>query len=236
LGRVRTARDRGHVLKTYASGASTCTYRVELEGLGPVWLKEYRFSPVKRFFSLFRKSRGERVWRMSEHLLARGSPVARPLLLVEVRRFGFLRESFLVTEWLEGRENLVDWYRSWRDTGERREDAEAVILRVARAAAGFHRRGVIHGDMKWGNFLLPAGKNEDIILTDLDATRFGSAAAARGRDLAVFARTAIEEGMPAGFVEDIFEHYCEELNPPDPERIEVAYEGYLRKKFPGTIG
>jgi len=232
LDRIRPALATAPILKNYGAGSSTYTYRLDLEGYGPVWLKEYRLDRTRKFLSLFRQSRGEHVWWISDQLLACGCEVPKPLLLVEVHAFGVLQESYLATEWLEGRRNLLEWYRSSRSDPEKRERVEDTILHAVRTAADFHRNGVIHGDLKWSNFLLPPPGEEGIILTDLDATRFESGPGARGRDLAPFARSALEEGIPAGFVNRVFKVYVDELNPPSPDRVRKAFERYLGRKIP----
>jgi tRNA A-37 threonylcarbamoyl transferase component Bud32 len=230
LERVRVAARVGHPLKDYQEEASTRTFRADLEGFGPVWLKEYPLSNMRKVLSLFRESRARRVWWISEQLRSFGCEVPRPVLLVEVRLAGILRESYLATEWIGGRINLADWYRSKKDTAGR--EAERMILRAVRTAAGFHRHGAIHGDLKWTNYLLPAEEEGEIVLVDLDSARFGGGAAARGKDLARFAISALEQGLSADMADRIFEEYCGAPRPPEAGRIRKAYEGYIRKKLP----
>jgi len=219
-------------LKPYGPTSATATYRVELPDLGTCWLKEYRIAGVRKFFSPFRVSRAERVWRVAGRLLRDKDGIPKPLLTVEERWCGFLTASFLVTEWLEERTNLAEWYRQKKAAGEEKSGAvRERVFRALRAAAEFHRRGVIHGDLKWSNFLLPVGGEGDMALVDLDAARFDDRPASRGKDLARFAISALEEGMGEETRAEVFAEYLRVYAPADAERVRSAYEGYLRRKL-----
>jgi tRNA A-37 threonylcarbamoyl transferase component Bud32 len=230
LTRIRAGVRGTTPLKDYRESASTFTCRLDLEDCGPVFLKEYRLTGKSKVLSLFRESRARRVWWMADQLRSCGCEVPRPVLLIEVRCAGILRESYLATEWLMGRISLADWYRSQGQSGG--SEVEEKILGCVRTAADFHRHGAIHGDLKWSNFLLPAEGGGEVVLVDLDAARFDSGAAARGKDLARFAISALEVGMPREMVAKIHEEYCQVFQQAQADRHRKAYEGYVRKRVP----
>lgn len=235
LQRIGTAVEdpSSRLLKDYGPQSATLTYRVDLPGVGTSWLKKYRITMETKLLSPFRKSRGRRVWHLSESLLREGAHIPKPYLVVEEYRWGFLRRSYVATEWLEGRIPLTDWFRQERKAGRDADDVvRSTIFRCVGTAAAFHRLAVIHGDLKWSNFLLPQDLQGAVFLVDLDAARFTKSPRQRGKDLARFTITALTEGMPVEIMDGIFEEYCEALQPPEAGHIQRAYEDYVRKRLP----
>jgi tRNA A-37 threonylcarbamoyl transferase component Bud32 len=167
------------------------------EAAGPVAVKEF---PARSLLAslqhLIRRHRGRQAWLAAHALLVRGLGTPLPLALVEVRRLGIVRGSFLLTRWVEDAEDLhlyVDrrfgrgrgappagraegpfgrgGERVW--LGARGEGA--AVRAFARFVARLHGEGLYHGDLKLPNFLVreaPGGGAPDeraFLLLDLDA-------------------------------------------------------------------
>ncbi|MHC4600798.1 MAG: lipopolysaccharide kinase InaA family protein, partial [Planctomycetota bacterium] len=121
-----------------------------------------------RFLPSPARSERDRALRARE----KGVPVPRPLAVGERRRFGFLRESVLVMESVEGRplDGVLEDLSGSR--GERR----ALLDGLARWLAEVHRSGLVHRDLHPGNILVRReGGDFRFTLVDLAEARFPDA-------------------------------------------------------------
>ncbi|HOV88308.1 MAG TPA: lipopolysaccharide kinase InaA family protein, partial [Syntrophobacteraceae bacterium] len=152
---------------TVKEGRTTKSCRVEV-GDRAYFLK--RYNRKGWFYSLrnaLRRCRAVRSWLAAWNLLERGVPVPEPILCLEERKFRLLKRSYLVSEYIGNARGLP---AVWPET-----DAPArrtLLARLAVLLGRMHRAGVIHGDLKWSNILLPAGPGEKPpVLCDTDGTR-----------------------------------------------------------------
>ncbi len=104
-----------------------------------------------------------RSWNAGQGFLERNLPTPRPLAMLHRRRNGLLYEGYLVTEKLDGVQDLdayVAGLASLADE-ERRRRLARQIERVARAVRDMHRRHISHRDLKAANLLVTSIANED---------------------------------------------------------------------------
>jgi hypothetical protein len=142
-----------------------------------VCLKHFRYRGfLQALKDLFRTHRGRRSWMAGIAFAARGIPTGRPLALVEVRKRGLLRESFLLMEDLS-RFSGVHCYvlnnfngASSRGADVRKRFAEA----LAAALSQLHKKDIYHGDLKSSNILVEEVEDGwKFHYIDLDGVRIG---------------------------------------------------------------
>lgn len=127
----------------------------------------------KRLLNVFRTSRPMRTWRRARYLLSCHIPTARPLAVVEKRRFGLLFDSLLITEYLP---NTVDLESvlTVRMRGLGPHQAYTVKAQVVEALTAFllklRSAGLYHRDLKALNVIVQynPGAEPQICLVDLD--------------------------------------------------------------------
>jgi tRNA A-37 threonylcarbamoyl transferase component Bud32 len=118
-----------------------------------------------RLRNAFRTSRAVRTWAVSHRMLALGVPVPAPLFCVEERRSRLLGDAYLVTEFVAGSCDLLEYWG--RVTAPARE---AVLRRCAEVLGRMHSAGCCHGDLKWHNVLVRViDESPEIVLVDVDA-------------------------------------------------------------------
>jgi tRNA A-37 threonylcarbamoyl transferase component Bud32 len=138
----------------------------------------YKRSRVKRWwksiFAGLRASRALQAWRLGHALLQRGIATARPLAVCEPRRFSLRSSSYLITEWIEGAENmhLYLWRVAERAAPERRRRARECAQSLGRLVGRMHAWDVAHRDLKGCNLVAVEGPNGvETRLIDLDGVR-----------------------------------------------------------------
>lgn len=122
----------------------------------------------------FRPSPAREAWYFGHALLLRGIATARPLALVERRRFGLRSEGYLATQWIEGAINLhlYGWRLAERPQAERRRRTRQTAAALGRLVGRMHSWHVLHRDVKACNVLVieqPDGV--DCSLIDADSVR-----------------------------------------------------------------
>ncbi|BCR05193.1 hypothetical protein DESUT3_22620 [Desulfuromonas versatilis] len=179
---------QGEVFKPGSRGFAV---KVEIGGRS-YFLKAYNcLGWGYRLRNALRRSRALRTWCVNWGFLFRGVPVPRPVLCLEERRFRLLGRSYLLTEFAEGSCNLQ---QAW---ATRSGDACVSLLgRVTAVLGDMHRRGCVHGDLKWNNILVAGtAGDEEICLVDLDGGRLPARArfASLRKDLERFLRDLRKE-------------------------------------------
>jgi len=152
------------------------------------YLKRYNvrgaFFPFKY---LFRVSRARRAWHTAHSMGARDIPTPEPVLYLERRRAGLLRESYFVTQAVPGSRTLED-YAATCFSGLSRSGRHTALGCLARQLRRMHDRGVRHGDLKAKNILVQTDgiKISGIRFVDLDAVKISGSLTLhdRCRDLA----------------------------------------------------
>lgn len=132
----------------------------------------------KRIQNLFRPSRAMRTWRLANALLNRQVPTARPLAVVERKRFGLVLDSLLLTECIEHAHDLdvlLSLPLRERTAAEQYRLKSGVSAALARVFRLLFARGFIHRDFKASNVIVqwdPAGDEPPrVLLVDLDGLR-----------------------------------------------------------------
>ena len=164
---------RGHIYKT---GGTATVARVE-DGGRVFIVKRYNIKHFWHWLSRFwRPSRAWTSWREGNRLMALGIPTAKPLAMIERRRFWLLGLAFLITEYLDGQDIMTRFCGNSfgsEDMPEPLEAAlEAELTALEELFAVLRRERVSHGDFK-GNNLVWRGKGDSgsWSLIDLDAMR-----------------------------------------------------------------
>jgi hypothetical protein len=132
----------------------------------------------RRLFSIFRTSRPMRTWRRAHMLLDRQISTARPLAVVERRRFGLLLDSVIFTEFLRGAVNLENLL-TVHMRGQDNRQAYRIKSQVSAALVAFLVRlrgvGLFHRDLKALNVIVQwdrtTGEPPRISLVDLDGIK-----------------------------------------------------------------
>lgn len=106
--------------------------------------------------SLFRRPPALRAYLMGHTLRGRLLPTPRPLAVLHRRRFGLLREGYVVTEKVPAATELTDFVRGLAT--QSRRDVRAILRPLvddlARLVALLHQRRLSHRDLKASNVLV----------------------------------------------------------------------------------
>lgn len=141
------------------SGSSTVAELEMLVGGVPRRLIYKRFrvtSWADPWLALVRPTGALRSWVSGHALRLRWLPTPRPLLVLHRRRYGLVREGYLLTAKVEDAEDL----HAHRDrlltlpNQERRVAVRLLLERVARLVRDLHERGLSHRDLKAANVLV----------------------------------------------------------------------------------
>lgn len=166
------------------------------------FIKHYRcLGWSYRLRNAFRASRAARTWEVSHRLLALGVPVPAPLFCVEERRSRLLGDAYLVTEFVAGSFDLLEYWGRANASAR-----EAVLRRCAEVLGKMHAAGCCHGDLKWHNVLVRVNDESlEIVLVDVDAACCRPRVSRRQAeaDLRRFV-SDLERADPAGAYRDLF--------------------------------
>jgi len=109
-------------------------------------------------------SRAKKCWLFGHRLNWLGIATAKPLAYIEQRRFGLIRQSYILNDYIDGpgiREYLNQPGLDEQNRREVRNKTRALLLKVAE-----HR--ITHGDLKATNILVHKGEP---VLIDLDSMK-----------------------------------------------------------------
>ncbi|MHC4600121.1 MAG: lipopolysaccharide kinase InaA family protein, partial [Planctomycetota bacterium] len=138
-------------------------YRLDREGFGgPVLVKRYRPSTfVERLRDLVRRSVAEREWRAARWLASRDVPVAEPLAVGTLNKFG--GGSLYVCRFVESAASV-------HETLVTGKADRALWEALGRFLSDLHRAGGYHPDLHLGNVLArKEGGGWSLVLVDLHA-------------------------------------------------------------------
>lgn len=158
IRRIDTLMDEGQVIKD----DHTCSVsRLTWNGRDIV-IKRYNHKGfIHSLRHTIKRSRARRGWSHASQLRKLGITVPRPLAYVEQCNGPLVWKSYVVTEYVEGRE-LHDFLRDTKVTQERRSKVTQQVVELL-DTMGKHM--ITHGDLKHSNILIAEGGP---ILTDLD--------------------------------------------------------------------
>ncbi len=160
--------------------AGRSIYLIRLDGR-TVYMKHERCDgPAQVLANLVRGTAARRQWNNAVEASRRGVPTARPIAFGEQHRHGWIRDSYFITEAIDGAEPLdqyvLDRLKSL-PAARRRQLRRLILLRLARFVAGVHQAGLRHRDFHAGNLLVAPDAIEDadqpaFYLIDLAGARF----------------------------------------------------------------
>lgn len=167
LGRLLPDPDRAFAdAVIYKPGSRTHAGLVFLGGRR-YFLKRYN-APTSWFclVNVFRRSRALRTWLATWGFIARGLPVARPVICLEKRRWRLLGSCYILMEFVEGTAKLSTVWPRLDRAGR-----EKCLLRLGSVLGRLHYSGGLHGDLKWNNIVLSQDDPAAVHLVDFDGSR-----------------------------------------------------------------
>ncbi len=179
LGLVRPD-DRRMIVKESHS-AVVCRSRLENEsgqGIDVVIKRALPRNWIKRLAHAISTSHPMLTWKLGNALLNRQIPTARPLAVVERRRFGLLIDSMVISEYLPHTldlDTLLTVTLRERPTAVGRELKRQVTRSLSEVIRRLHERGFSHRDLKAPNVLIQwdpsVSEPARAMLVDLDGLR-----------------------------------------------------------------
>lgn len=148
-------------------------------------------------------SRAYRTWNKACQF-KQAFPTAEPVLLMTAPDGSAV---YYVTDFIEGANSIMDCL-----VGPGRVSADCaddILYRYGQLLGDIHRRGWVHGDLKWTNLLLDQDHSPQIV--DLDGLKCPgrTGAATSGKDLARFILNAEEFLQDTEPLERFLQGYCE---------------------------
>lgn len=130
------------ILKTLKSDHRSTVKLIELNGKKYVYKipTEKNTRKWQRILSFFRGGEAQREFLCLEKILKNGIDTAKPYFACETKKFGMVVDSYLVMEYIDGREGNFDNIEIICDTLEK-----------------IHSKGYIHGDSQLSNFIISNG-------------------------------------------------------------------------------
>lgn len=129
----------------------------EPEPLAVICKRSLARSLQRRLSLMFRESRNLRTWRRGYALINRDMPTARPLAVLERRRFGVLLDSLVITETLADAHDLdavIATELTRLDSRRLRVAKDLLIASLCDLAKRMDARGFIHKDFKASNVMI----------------------------------------------------------------------------------
>ncbi len=144
-------------------------FRIKVRDLKPfsdiVVKKFYHRNFLQFIMSPLKKSKSVRSFTAAKHLLANGLDTPLPLCVIDRRRFGFIKESYYITEYI-GKNQKVKHCLLENPINE--DKVLKLIDLVADYCKSMHGSGMIHRDLNLANFLITKNR---LVLVDLNRSR-----------------------------------------------------------------
>lgn len=130
------------ILKTLKFDHRSSVKLIELDGKKYIYKIPIEKNTRKwqRFLSIFRGSESKREFESLEKILRNGIDTAKPYFACETKKYGMVIDSYIVMEYIDGREGSIDNIEIICDTLEK-----------------IHSKGYLHGDSQLSNFILSNG-------------------------------------------------------------------------------
>jgi tRNA A-37 threonylcarbamoyl transferase component Bud32 len=169
---------RGGQASIVKQGPHRTVYRVQLPERS-VYVKHYRVADTRAMLSQWaQSSKGRREWNRIAQAAGSSIPTPVPLALGEQRRAGLVLENFLVTEGIEGVEQLDQFVQLALPRISEPDQSRArrrLAEELAELAARAHDAGIINPDLHSGNVLVRQnGSDLELFLIDLHAAAAAS--------------------------------------------------------------
>ncbi|MDH4100635.1 MAG: lipopolysaccharide kinase InaA family protein, partial [Nitrospirota bacterium] len=175
----------------------------------------------------FLASRGQRAWKAGIASCEHSIPTPAPLALLEKRVGPFLTEALFITEYAEGLEGFMSYYR---EHFYRKNDRESVLEKrwltedLAEIVARMHKAGICHGDLKKNNIAImpPTDGDAGFMVLDLEnaEVRNNLSTPERIEDLGCLAYSLVRYTSAADRIR-FFRKYCdlEQIPPKTGKRL-----------------
>jgi tRNA A-37 threonylcarbamoyl transferase component Bud32 len=167
-------KDTARILKTTRN--SILTTHQKTNGLPvAVCVKAYLpRGPIYWLKSLVVKTRALKSWIAGNSLLVRGIDTPLPLALLEKTSGPFIKESFLIMQWLEGAVELNDYVTQLHKRNITAHEKDLFVASLAQTIRDLHDKNVYHADLKSTNILvLETGSTAwKFYVVDLDRVLF----------------------------------------------------------------
>ena len=143
----------------------------------PVMIKQPQpRNGLRQLRMLMPPSRSRRAWQVANALLNRNIPTPRPLAILEQKTGPLVRQSILVTEFLDHARDLEAWLKHEQAQSTTRASfrrRRALLSDLVRRLRQLHERGFVHRDCKASNILVAEDDAGQLTLlwTDMDGIR-----------------------------------------------------------------
>ncbi len=128
-------------------------------------IKRYNYRGFLRALAdVVRGSRAKRAWRNGQLLKRIGVATPEPLVFLETKKFGLVRESFLITPYIEG----TNFHHYIRNENLPLDQRRCVVEQIKNTFDTLILHKISHGDTKTSNFIVAA---EGPVITDLDSMK-----------------------------------------------------------------
>lgn len=193
LGRIETLRSaqgdmfhngQCHVLKR---SSKSVVFLEEIPFMGVPRKVVIKYNFYRGFFDMLKKTflgtRSRRAWIAANALIIRGIPTPQPIALIEKKFFGFARDNYLLTEYINGALRVNDYVLKHFNNelnppeppllkGARGIKKKRLFIEeLARLFRYFHNTGLYHCDLCGVNILVKEGQegNWEMFIIDLDS-------------------------------------------------------------------
>jgi len=145
--------------------------KMELKGKGFFFVKHIKikgWDTTVKYFFLPGKILTE--WRIMNQLIGLDISIPYPVALGINRKFGFLKEAFLVTQSLG---EMIDLHRFYKENIKNNPEKESFIKALTAYVRFLHHKGVLHHDIHLENIIVPRERINPLFffLVDLYKTR-----------------------------------------------------------------
>lgn len=128
------------------------TIRWEDPAVGPLFVKQYKpRSLLDLMGNSFRSSRASKSWKAGRRLVEMGIPTGRPVAVAERRSRFLLREYYVVTEKVQHKGNVIEWFRN---RGSSHQDRVRFTRAFGRYLRYLHRRGIYPRELNGTDILV----------------------------------------------------------------------------------
>ena len=182
--------DKGEVKQILKRSSKSVVFLEEIpfSGVSKKVIVKYNFR--RGFFDMLKKTflgtRSRKAWIAANALIVRGIPTPQPIALIEKKSFGFTRDNFLITEYIDDSLRVNDYVSKYFNSnlnpptpfnkggmgglrGIKRK--KLFIEELARLVRLFHDTEIYHCDLCGVNILVKEGQQEnwEMFIIDLDS-------------------------------------------------------------------
>ncbi|PLX50919.1 MAG: hypothetical protein C0613_02490 [Desulfobulbaceae bacterium] len=151
--------------------------------------------------------RPPRLWRLSQHFLALGIPIARPMGYLLAGHGLWRRDSYFFSAHAGAKEDLLSLSRKEPQLIGRLAERH-LFVHVAFYLARLHNNGYCHGDTKWANIMVDV-ESAAVLFIDLDGAAHVKQPWHRSiiKDVSRFVVDMLEQGVPAADIRKFIKEY-----------------------------